>query len=57
MPILTKRRWKRGRLATEAGVSKNSVYEYLDGTRAKISDENKEAIAGVLGLEPEQLPD
>jgi uncharacterized protein YggE len=56
-PILQEKRWKRGRLATEAGVGKNSVYEYLDGTRAKITDENRKAIAGALGLEPDQLPD
>jgi hypothetical protein len=38
-------------------VGKNSVYEYLDGTRAKITDENREAIADALGLKPEQLPE
>lgn len=55
-PILQVKRWKRGRLATNAGVAKNSVYGYLDGTRAKISDENREAIAETLGLKAEQLP-
>jgi hypothetical protein len=57
MPILTKKRWRRGRLATVAAVGKNSVYEYLDGTRTKITDENRTAIADALGLKPEQLPD
>jgi hypothetical protein len=57
MPILTKRGWKRGRLVTAAGVGKNSVYEYLDGTRATITDENREAIAQALGLEKDELPD
>jgi hypothetical protein len=56
-PILQLKGWKPGRLATKAGVGKNSVYEYLDGTRAKIMDENREAIAQALGLEAEQLPD
>jgi hypothetical protein len=56
-PILQQKRWKRGRLVTEAGVGKNSVYRYLDGTRAKITDENRKAIAGALGLQPDQLPD
>lgn len=56
-PILQQRRWKPGRLATKAGVSKNSVYEYLDGTRVKIKDENREAIAQALDLKPEDLPD
>jgi len=57
MPILTNKRWKRGRLATEAGLGKNSVYEYLDGTRAKITDDNRKAIASALGLGANQLPD
>jgi hypothetical protein len=57
MPILGKRRWKRGRLVTEAGIGKNSVYEYLDGTRATITDKNRTAIAEVLDLQPDQLPD
>ncbi len=56
-PILQRKRWKPGRLGTEAGVSKNSVYQYLDGTRGKIKDENREAIAQALDLKPEQLPD
>jgi len=56
-PILKQKRWKRGRLATEAGVGKNSVYDYLDGTRATITDENRKAIADALGLRSEQLPD
>jgi hypothetical protein len=57
MPILKNKRWKPGRLAAKAGVGKNSVYEYLDGTRVRITDENRKAIADALGLEPNQLPD
>lgn len=57
MPILRNKRWKMGRLATNAGVGKNSVYEYLDGTTGKITHENREAIAAALGLKPEQIPD
>jgi hypothetical protein len=57
MPILAKKGWKRGRLVTEVGVGKGSVYAYLDGTRATITDKNRKAIADVLGLQPEQLPD
>lgn len=56
-PILRKKHWKPGRLVTAAGVGKNSVYQYLDGTRAKITEENREAIAQALDLRPEQLPD
>jgi len=54
LPILKLKRWTRGRWATKAGVGKNSVYEYLKGTR-KLSDDNRKAMAGVLGLRPEQL--
>ena len=57
MPILKKLRWTRGRLATVAGVSKNSVYGFLDGTRHKITADNRGAIAEALKLEPGQLPD
>jgi len=57
MPILAKKRWRPGRLATEAGVGPNSVYGYLDGTRFRISDANRTAIAEALGIEPHQLPD
>ncbi len=56
-PILQRKRWKPGRLATEAGVGKNSVYQYLDGTRDKITEQNRKAIAEALGLEIDQLPD
>jgi pyruvate/2-oxoglutarate dehydrogenase complex dihydrolipoamide acyltransferase (E2) component len=56
-PILKLKRWKRGRLAAKAGLGKNSVYKYLDGTRVRITDENREALAGALDLKPEQIPD
>ena len=57
LPILAKKHWRPGRLATDAGVGKNSVYGYLDGTRIRISDANRNAIAQTLGIEPHQLPD
>jgi DNA-binding Xre family transcriptional regulator len=57
MPILRNRRWKRGRLVTESGLGKNSVYRFLDGTRASITAQNRQAIADALGLKPEDLPD
>lgn len=56
MPLLAKKRWKRGRWATKAGVGKNSVYEYLDGKR-KLSPENREAMAQVLGVKSDELPE
>jgi hypothetical protein len=56
LPILISKGWKRGKWATKAGVSKNSVYEYLEGKRA-LSDENRKAMAEVLELKPEELPD
>jgi len=55
MPILAKKNWKRGKWATKAGVGKNSVYGYLNGSRS-LSDANRKAMAEVLGLKPEQLP-
>jgi len=56
-PILMRKRWRPGRLATEAGVGKNSVYDYLNGRRAKITEGNRKAIAQALDLSPHQLPD
>ena len=56
MPLLDKKRWKRGKWATKAGVGKNSVYEYLDGKR-KLSSENRQAMAQALDVEPYQLPE
>jgi transcriptional regulator with XRE-family HTH domain len=55
-PILTSKRWTRGKWAAKAGVSKNSVYGYLTGKR-NLSFENRRALAEVLGLTPEELPD
>lgn len=56
MPILEKRRWTRGKWVTEAGVGKNSVYDYLEGKRT-LTSANREAMAQALGLEPSDLPD
>ncbi len=56
MPILKKRRWTRGRLVTESGVGKATVYGYLDGTRAWIDDANRKSIAEVLDLKAGELP-
>jgi hypothetical protein len=55
MPILKQKRWTRGRWATEAGVGKNCIYEYLDGTRNPSSG-NRTAMAEALGLTEDQLP-
>jgi hypothetical protein len=56
MPILDRKRWKRGRWATEAGVGKNCVYDYLAGKR-NLTDDNRDAMAEALGLKPEELPE
>ena len=56
LPILANKRWKRGKWVTEAGVGKNCVYEYLSGKR-NLSVENRKAMAEVLGLRLEELPD
>lgn len=55
MPILEAKKWTRGKLACRAGVSKNSVNEYLTGKRS-LSPDNRRAIAEVLGSKPEDLP-
>ncbi len=55
------RSWKKdgnlGRLVTDAGVGKNTVYRYLDGTRSGISAPNRQAIADALGIKLEELPE
>jgi hypothetical protein len=55
LPLLRAKSWTRSRWATEAGVGKNCVYLYLDGTRT-LTKENRRAMAEVLGLKPEDLP-
>jgi len=55
MPILTAKTWTPNKWVTKAGVSKNSVYEYLGGKR-NLSLENRQALAEELGLKPEELP-
>jgi hypothetical protein len=44
-------------LATKAGVTKDSVLKYLDGTRKSITSKNRAALAEELGLKPEELPE
>jgi hypothetical protein len=56
MPILLSKRWTRCRWSAEAGVSKNSVYDYLRGERS-LTFANRHPLAEVLGLKPEELPD
>lgn len=57
MPILQKKGWTQNRLVSEAGVGKNSVYDYLNGTRGQITPQNRDAISEALGLGPEELPE
>jgi hypothetical protein len=56
MPILKRKRWKRGKLVTTSGVGKATVYGYLNGTRAWIDEDSRNAIAEVLGLDVDTLP-
>ena len=49
MPILKTKNWTRGKLAERAGVSRNSVNDYLAGKR-NLSSANRRAIAQELGL-------
>ncbi len=56
-PILGKKRWKPCKLAARSGLGKNSIYEYLNGKRASITQGNREAIADSLGITPDELPE
>jgi hypothetical protein len=56
MPLLEARGWTRNKWVDVSGVGKNSVYKYLDGSRA-LSSENRKAMAESIGLDPDQLPD
>jgi hypothetical protein len=56
-PILRSKGWKPSKLATQAGVAKDSVLKYLDGTRKSITPKNCAALAEELGLKPEELPE
>ena len=55
MPRLKKK--SRNKWADESAVGKNTVYEYLDGTRKKLSDVNRQAMADALGVSIEELPE
>jgi hypothetical protein len=54
-PILKAKRWTVNKWGTQAGVGKNCPYEYLSGRR-NLSDANLLALAQVLGLKAEDLP-
>jgi hypothetical protein len=56
MPILKRKRWTRGRWASEAAVGKNSIYDYLKGERNP-GPENRQAMADALGLKVHELPE
>jgi len=55
-PILNAKGWTRGKWVTEAGVGKNSVYDYLSGER-NLTKENRQAMADALDLSIEELPE
>jgi hypothetical protein len=54
-PILKANQWTVNKWGTRAGVGKNCAYEYLSGRR-NLSRANRLALAQVLGLEAEDLP-
>jgi hypothetical protein len=54
-PILKAKQWTVNKWGTQAGVGKNCAYEYLDGRR-NLSTANRVALAQVLGLTAEDLP-
>jgi hypothetical protein len=56
-PALKLKRWKIGRLVTESGVGKATVYGYMNGMRSWIKKENRDAICQCLDLEVDNLPE
>jgi hypothetical protein len=54
-PILKAKQWTVNKWGTQAGVGKNCAYEYLGGRR-NLSNANRLALAQVLGLTAEDLP-
>jgi hypothetical protein len=54
-PILDSRGWTTNKWGTLAGVGRSCPYDYLSGKR-KLTDPNRKALADVLGLKPEDLP-
>ena len=56
LPLLQAKRWTRSKWASKAGVSKNCAYGYLEGER-NLSIDNRRALAEVLDLEPDDLPE
>jgi hypothetical protein len=54
-PILEAKGWTINKWGTKAGVGRNCAYEYLDGRR-NLSNANRMALAQVLGLKAEDLP-
>ena len=56
MPILSSKRWTRGKWVIKAGVGNNTVYDYLEGKR-NLRRESRQALADELGLKLEDFPD
>jgi hypothetical protein len=54
-PILKAKQWTVNKWGTQAGVGKNCAYDYLGGRR-NLSNANRLALAQVLGLTAEDLP-
>jgi hypothetical protein len=55
-PILKAKGWTVNKWGTQAGVGRNCPYEYLGGRR-NLSNANRVALAQVLGLKAEDIPD
>jgi hypothetical protein len=57
MPLLDSKGWTPGKLAAKAGVSKGTIYQYLDGTRARMKADNRSPVAEELGIAVVTLPE
>ena len=55
-PILVNKGWTPGKWGTDAGVSKNMPYRYLNGTCPQLKKDDRKAMAESLNIAPEDLP-
>lgn len=54
-PILARKGWKLGTWASKAGVHKDCVSEFLNGTTEYLTEEIRESLAGALEIKSEYL--
>lgn len=55
-PLLKRKRWTRGRLATEAGLSNDTVYNWANGTWETMKADNRTSLCDALGVPEHEMP-